>query len=370
MKILVFNWQDIKNPLGGGAEVHLHEIFSRLAGRGHDITLCCCRVDGRPDEEVIDGIKVVRRGNRNTFNFSVPRVYKKEFMKQDFDLVIDDINKIPFYTPLFIGKKLIAISHHFFGKSIFRETNFIAGLYVYLSEKLVDIIYRKTPFIVVSESTKQEFISRGFEAKNLHIVTNAIAPENYPMSVTEKYGHPTITYFGRLKKYKSVDHAVLAFAEVKKAIPHARMIIMGKGDFDSYLKELAEKSALTGSIEFTGFVTDEKKAEILSRSHVVVNTSMKEGWGITNIEANACGTPVLSADSPGLRDSIKKGISGDLYEYGNIPQFAGKLIEMLKDREKLKTLSYGAVEWAATFSWEKSADEMEKLLRRYVNDRL
>lgn len=362
MKILIINWQDIKNPFGGGAEVHLHEIFKRIAAKGHSITLLACEFEGCEKEEIIDGIKVVRHGSRSLFNFGVRKYYKQHFEEEDFDIVIDDINKIPFYTPLYVKKPLLAISHHFFGKSIFRETNFIAGLYVFLAEKLIDFIYKKTRFVVVSESTLDEFISRGFNKKNFDIVYNAISQENLPMSVGKKNENPTITYFGRLKKYKSPDHLFKAFSLVKDVIKNAELHIIGRGDFREYLEKLARELNISSSVTFFGFVSEEEKVQLLSKSWVAVNTSMKEGWGITNIEANACGTAVISADSPGLRDSVKPGLSGELYKYGDIEDLAQKIVGIIGKPAQLERYSAGAVEWAKQFSWDKSADKMLHIL--------
>ena len=119
MKILIINWQDIKNPFGGGAEVHMHEIFRLVAAAGHDVTIFSCMFDGAADFEDIDGIKIIRKGSRNLFNFVVKKMYKKQFRHENYDIIIDDINKIPFYTPRYVKEPLLAISHHFFGKSIF-----------------------------------------------------------------------------------------------------------------------------------------------------------------------------------------------------------------------------------------------------------
>ena len=366
LKILIINWQDIKNPQGGGAEVHLHEIFKRIASMGHRVDLLCCEVGGMPREENIDGINIFRRGSRNLFNFHVPKLYKKEFANKQYDIIIDDINKIPFYTPLYVKEPVLAISHHFFGKSIFNEASLIAGLYVIFGEKLVDSIYFKTPFAVVSQSTLDEFKTRGFSTEKFEIIFNAINHKEYSMKVVEKYSSPTIAFFGRLKKYKSPDHLLKAFAIVQEKIPKARLEIIGKGDFDSELKKITENLKLN-NVTFHGFVTVEKKAEILSRSHIVVNTSQKEGWGITNIEANASGTPVLSANVPGLRDSVSEGVSGELYEYGNIKELSSKLINLLSDKEKLNKLSDGAITWAASFSWDDSATKMLEKIRSTIS---
>ena len=366
MKILIINWQDIKNPQGGGAEVHLHEIFKRIATLGHKVDLLCCKSENLATEEIIDGINIFRRGSRNLFNFHVPKLYKKEFANKNYDIIIDDINKIPFYTPLYVKEPVLAVSHHFFGKSIFNEASLIAGLYVLFGEKLVDSIYFKTPFAVVSQSTLDEFKSRGFNTDNFEIIFNAINHEEYSMKVVEKYNDPTITFFGRLKKYKSPDHLLKAFAIVQEKIPKARLEIIGRGDFDSELKKLTKELNLQ-NVTFHGFVSIEKKAELLSRSHLVVNTSQKEGWGITNIEANASGTPVLSANVPGLRDSVSKGISGELYEYGNIKELSSKLINLLSDKEKLNKLSEGAITWAASFSWDDSATKMLEKIKSTIS---
>lgn len=360
MKILVINWQCIKNRFGGGAEVHLHEIFKRIAAWGHDVTLFCCKLDELESEEIIDGIRHIRYGSRSTFNFHVPLWYLNHFRKDNYDIVIDDINKIPFYTPLYVKKPLLAISHHFFGKSIYHESGFLAANYVYFSEWLVNYIYRKTPFVVVSESTLNEFIERGFNRKNFSIVQNAITQSEFPMHVGIKNPFPTVTYFGRIKKYKSVDHLFYAFAKITQKIPEARLHIIGRGDFQPELERLSKQLNIEDNTTFFGFVSDEDKKKLLSASHVLVNTSIKEGWGITNIESNACGTPVISADVPGLRDSVKNGLSGLLYQYGNIEELADLIYLVLTEKELQNKLNQGSIEWAKSFSWDDSAKLMLK----------
>lgn len=369
MKILLLNWQCIKNPKGGGAEVHMHEIFKRIAAMGHDITLFCSMFDGAKHEETIDEIKIIRQGSRSLFNFYVPIRYKKQFQYESYDIIIDDINKIPFYTPLFIkDRPLLAISHHFFGKSIFRETGIIIGSYVYLAEKLVNYIYKKTQFVVVSQSTLDEFEERGFTPDNFTIVHNAISQNDYPMKINNKEDIPILSYFGRMKKYKCVDHLLHAFALVKKKHPDSKLYMLGTGDFLPYLKKLTVQLNIQDKVTFFGYISDEDKIKLLSKSWAVVNTSRKEGWGITNIEANACGTPVISADVPGLRDSVSKDVSGMLYEHGNIIQLADILISIINDNDKRKKLSEGAVSWAKSFSWDISAELMLKRCQNVIDN--
>lgn len=124
MKILVINWQDIRNPFGGGAEVHMHEIFKRITAMGHDVTIFACSHPELASSEIVDGIKIIRKGSRNLFNFIVPWEYKRCLSKQNYDIIIDDINKIPFFTPLFVKEPLLAISHHFFRRKYFQGNKF------------------------------------------------------------------------------------------------------------------------------------------------------------------------------------------------------------------------------------------------------
>lgn len=368
MKLLIFNWQDRTHPQAGGAEVHLHEIFGRIARMGHEVTLVCCRYGGAPTSEELDNINIVRVGSRPTFNYRVPIWWLQNRRKYSPDIVVDDINKIPFLTPLYIKRPILGIVHHFFGQSIFSEAGKLAGTYVHFFENKIASVYRNTNICTVSQSSREECLERGLLPEHVSVIYNAITPEAFPMMVSQKAVRPTVVYFGRLKKYKSVDHLIRAFDVVRKELPDAILEILGTGDELQELRNLALQLHLDDAVKFHGYVSDEEKIHYLSRAHVAVNTSVKEGWGITNIEANACGTPVVSANVPGLRDSVSSGHSGILYDFGNIPQLGSALLHILRHDDERRALSEGAVEWAKRFSWETSAKEMLELCRRTIDE--
>lgn len=365
MTILVINWQDRTNPFAGGAETHLHEIFSRIVRWGHRVILLCCHYPGAPYEECLDdGIEVVRKGSRALFNFVVPYAYRELRHRFRPDLVVDDLNKIPFWTPLYVREPLLCLSHHFFGRTIFREVDLLRGLYVYLAEQLVPLVYRREHFAVVSESTRDEFIARGFRPDQLTIIYNGIEPRAFPLRVGEKAPFPMITYFGRIKRYKCPDHLLDAFSAIAGKFPDARLFFVGEGDFVPALQRRAAQLGITERVHWTGRVSEDQKKSLLSQSWCVVNTSMKEGWGITVIEANACGTPVIAANVPGLRDAVAEGRSGLLYRFGDIADLAEKIAILIADPVRRRELSNGAVEWAKRFSWDISARRMLELCER------
>ncbi|HLX12765.1 MAG TPA: glycosyltransferase family 4 protein [Bacteroidota bacterium] len=371
MKILIFNWQDITNPLAGGAEVHLHETFSRIAKRGHEVTLYCSSFPGAAKEENVNGIRVIREGSRYLFNYYVPVRYLTRFRKENYDLVIDDNNKLPFFTPLYVREPLMMMVHHLFGNGIFQEAPFPFALYVYMMENLGYAVARShhVPCIVCSpsKSTKADLIERGFAPDSVSLVDTCVDPEKYHPDSAAQNPTPLIGYVGRLKKYKSVDQLIQAFAIVKKEFPALRLAIVGDGDYRKPLEALARRLGIIDSIEFAGFVSEEQKVKYYQRLWFAVLTSLKEGWGLTVTEANACGKAVIASNVPGLRDAVQDGSTGLLYEFGNIQDLAQKIRLLMTDGKLRASLSIEAVRWANSFGWDNTADQVEELLERYLS---
>lgn len=179
MRILVFNWRDIKNLEAGGAEVHLQEIFKRIVKKGHEVILISSKFKGCRDSEIIDGIKVIRIGNKFIFNLAAAFYYLTKLRKEKFDIVVDDISKIPLGTPLYIKKPLVAIIHHVHGKTLFKELPFFVACCIWLLERLLIPLYKTKKIVPVSESTKRELVRMGIAAKNITVIPNGINYELY-----------------------------------------------------------------------------------------------------------------------------------------------------------------------------------------------
>jgi glycosyltransferase involved in cell wall biosynthesis len=366
-RILFTNWRDIRNPEAGGAEVHLHEIAKRIAAKGHIVTVLASTFPGCLPEEQIDGVEVIRRGGKYTFNFHVPGTIRKLSCERPFDIIVDDINKIPFYTPLYVKRPLLALAHHLFGKTIFLEAPLPLALYVNMSEALIPRIYRGTRFVVVSESTKRELMEKGIPEADIDIVYNAVDHAMYRPMEGPKPAAPLVGYVGRLKRYKKVNYLLEALKIVLRRIPDARLMLAGSGDYLPALISLAARLRLGDRVEFMGFVSEEAKIEMLQRAHVVVNPSSKEGWGVTVIEANACGTPVIASDVQGLRDAVVDGKTGFLVPFGDVEGFARRMLEVLEDDGLRKRLSDEAIAHARRFNWDDSADAILRIIEDVIS---
>jgi glycosyltransferase involved in cell wall biosynthesis len=367
LRILALNWQDSKNPQAGGAEVHLEEILKRLLRSGHQIDLLCSNYPGGSKMDVASGIKIIRCGSRYNFNWVVPFAMRKLIRSNRYDVVIEDINKIPFYSPVYQRLPTLVVVPHLFASAVFQEINFLLGAYIYLAEKPVARVYRNNRFMVISNSTAAELEKRGIPRGNINVVECGVDKEVYRFDPEVlKFQIPTLLYVGRLKKYKSVETAIEALPRIQESVPGTRLIIIGAGDYRPVLEHQVRTLGLQGVVEFRGFVPETEKVTYLRRAHISVYPSLKEGWGLTNIEANACGTAVLAARVPGLQDSVDEGRSGLLFEHGNIDQFSELAVKLLTDEEFRRAIEMGGLRWAANFSWDKAALKTEEILKGII----
>jgi len=367
VNILIINWQDKKNPFAGGAEIYLFEIFSRIARAGHKVTLFCSSYENAPTNENIEGIEVIRKGGRHTFNFTVLTELQRLIRSNSFDIVIDDLNKIPFYTPLFVNKPTMALLMHLFRKSIYKEALFPFATYVYLTETLISIAYRKTNIVVLSESSKKDLLNLGIKGERIEVIPPCIDNEKCIPDPNKKEAS-LIAHVGRIKKYKCIDHLLYAAKILKDRGKSFEIAIAGKGDDLPRLIGISKKLSLEDCVEFKGFVSEEEKIRIYQSASFLIENSVKEGWGIIVLEANACGTPVIAANSPGLIDSVVNGKTGSLYNYGDIKDLANKMERMLDSKPEREEMARNARTWAEKFSWDTASKKMFQIIKRSVDE--
>jgi glycosyltransferase involved in cell wall biosynthesis len=357
MKIQIVNWQDRENPQAGGAEAHLHEIFGRLARRGHQVTLLCSGFAGAPARVTLDGIEVHRVGTRYSFALAAWPYWRRVLAPDPSDVLLEDINKVPLLTPWWGARHTVALVHHLFGTTAFAEAAAPIATAVWASERPLGWFYRGVPFEAVSESTRLDLVSRGIPASAVTVIHNGVDVRTLTPDPSGRSPTPRFAYLGRLKRYKQVDLIVQAFARLANA--SATLDIAGTGDDRPRLEQLVRSLDLGDRVRFLGFVTEEEKLALLRAAWAMVFTSSKEGWGITNLEAAACGTPVIASDSPGLRDSVRHGETGYLVPHGDVTALATAMRAIADAPDLVATLGRRGRAFAETFTWDRAARETE-----------
>ncbi|MEX2111415.1 MAG: glycosyltransferase family 4 protein [Gemmatimonadaceae bacterium] len=365
MRILVLNWQDPENPQAGGAELHLREIFRRIAARGHHVDLLCSSWAGAPPRVTLDGIDVHRVGTRHTYPFLARRYYARNLAANGYDCVVEDLNKIPLYSPVWGIGRLVGLVHHLFGATVFKEASIPVAAAVWLAERPLGSLYRDVPFQAVSESTADDLVARGIPRGAIRVIYNGVDSERLTPNPLERSREPLFVYFGRLKKYKRVDIVIRAFAELTGST--ARLEIAGVGDYRASLERLVESLDLGEKVKFLGFVPEEEKVHLLRRAWASALASPKEGWGISNLEAAACGTPVIAVNSPGVRESVIDGQTGILVRPDDPHDMARAMTRIVESAALVSELGMRGRRFAEGFTWERAAGDTLKHLEEVVS---
>lgn len=367
MNLLLVNWQDLRNPHAGGAEIHLFELFSRLAARGHRVRLVCSGFPGGAARETVEGIEVERHGDRHSFALVGRRAVRAALARERPDVVVDDINKLPLFTPLLTDRPVYAIIPHLFGTTAFQEVSWPMAAMVWLAERPIPRIYRRAWFHAISDSTRDDLVARGVPRERIAVVYPGVDAVRFtPDPSVPRWDPPRFVYVGRLKRYKGVDLLIEALAVARRERPDLSVDIAGSGDDRPRLEALAAARGVADAVRFLGFVDEPTKLALLRRAVANVFPSPKEGWGITVMEAAACGTPSIASDSPGLRDSVRDGRTGLLVPHGDPATLARTMLALAADPARVAALGAAAREHAERLSWTAATDQVERHLRDLV----
>jgi glycosyltransferase involved in cell wall biosynthesis len=350
LDILIFNWRCWLNPEAGGAEVFTKENAERWAAAGHRIALFTSQYPGGRRTERINDVNIIRAGGKYSVYREARKHYREYLYKKKYAVVIDEINTVPFFTPEFVKEsKIVALIHQLAREFWLYETPFpISRIGYSFLEKRWLKKYTGVHTLTVSESTRQDLLDLGFQRVS-------IIPEGLnfrPLrKIGEKEANPTIVYSGRLKRAKRPDLLLQAFQIVRKNLPTAKLWVIG----DGYLRKRLENMPVEG-VSFFGNLSNEKRRKLIERAWILVNPSVREGFGLNIVEANALGTPCIAYDVPGLRDSIRDRETGILVEGESVEELASAIIDTLNDSEKRARLGSNALRYARGFSWDKSAE--------------
>lgn len=362
MRIVLFNWRDRRHPRAGGAEVYTHDLLSELSRQGHHCTFFASSSPGLPREESRDGYQVVRAGNELTCRIHALIWLAKR--RNHVDLVIDEVNTLPFLSRLLMPRRTILLMHQLAREVWWKEAPLPLAALGYVLEPLMLQIYRGAPVITISASSMQSFARLGL-ARDCSIIECPLAPQK--KSTT--YGMaPHLGYVGRITPSKRVDHVIRAFAVVAQQVPDARLTLVGRGPaaYIDRLGRLAARLGVSNRIVFSGFVNQEQRDELLSSFSCLLIASVREGWGLVVSEAAAYGVPTVAYDVPGLRDSIHDGITGLLAPSGDWRKMAQLVLIMLDDEGLRTRLGSAAGELLRCYSRESFCEKVARAFRAYM----
>jgi len=363
MHILILNWRDIGNPASGGAEILTHEIAKSLIKKGHKVSLISSYFINAKAQERLDGVEITRVGDpdvRRIFNsvhFKAYKLYRNKFQGK-VDLVIDEVHGIPFFTPLYVKEKKIALICEMAGDLWSLVLSFPFNLLGKFVEKIYPYFYKNMKVITISESSRKELIKYGFPSSNVKILSMG-SNSKVVSKIPKKEKNKTLIFISRLSPTKGVMDAINSIKILKKSHPDIKLWIVGRGEvsFIDELSILVKELDLTENIKFFGFISDSEKEKLLSKAHILIAPSVKEGWGLTIHEAGARATPAVVYNVAGLRDVVKNNVNG-LVCTENTPQALAKSVsKILSDKKLYSKLQLGALSERKKHTWDNTADK-------------
>ncbi len=357
--ILILNWRDITHPRAGGAEKVTHEIARRWVAWGHRVTLFSAAYAGAASAEVIDGVRMVRRGRQHSVHWEAYRYYRRQ-PRGHYDVILDEVNTIPFLAPLYAREPVIMFVHQLARAVWWYEAPFPLSAIGYMAEPLYLQPYRRAPVMTVSQSTRDDLRRLGLTGP-CRVIPEAVdtrAPEALP-SLDSKEPELTLAFVGRVVPSKRVDHIVQALGLLHRSGTAARLWIIGSWD-QAYRRTLERRIAaleLGDSVTFWGHVDRETKERLLASAHLLVMASVREGWGLVVTEANMLGTPAVVYNVAGLRDSTLHGETGLVCARNTPTEIARAITSLWQDAALYERLRDGAWTMAKEFNWDRTARE-------------
>jgi glycosyltransferase involved in cell wall biosynthesis len=356
-------WRDIDDPEAGGSELHAHRIASAWAGAGLTVTMRTSMVPNAPREVARDGYRALRRGGRYGVFPAVMAEGVRNGRRRD-DALVEIWNGMPFFSPLWRRQPRLVFLHHVHGEMWDMVlSKGLARLGDILERRVAPPIYGRTTIMTLSDSSKEEIVERlHLREERVHVVPPGIEERFGPGG--ERSATPHVVAVGRLVPVKRYDLLIRQLAEVKRRVPTLTAEIIGEGYERVALETLRSDLGAEGWLSMPGRVSDDEQLAAYQRAWLVASSSLREGWGMTLTEAAACGTPAVATDIAGHRDAVRQGSSGLLV--GSDAELAPAMTGLLVDDEERHRLGAGALDYAKTLTWERTAASAFELLAAEV----
>jgi glycosyltransferase involved in cell wall biosynthesis len=323
------------------------------------VTLFCGEYKESSRHDNVDGVDIVRRGGRFTVYFWAAVYYLLQFRGR-YDVIVDLENGIPFFTPLYTRTPKVCIMHHVHTEQFRVEFSLpLSWIGIFLESVAMPWLYRRVPFITISQSSRDEMARIGISPKRCSVVYCGLDHDQYRPGQA-KLLQPSLICLGRLMNYKRVDMLIRLMVPVLEQCPDTVLHVAGSGPAEVRLERLVDQLGLQDHVVLHGHVSEQEKVHLLQQSWLLAIPSIREGWGLVVIEANACGTPAITFDVSGLREAVDNRRTGLLVT--SQEDFVNGVCHVLRDAVFRASLTHGALEHASTFSWDETSRQTLEIL--------
>lgn len=369
--------------VNGGAEKRVYEIGKRLSQKGHEVH--CYGIKWWTGDRVLekDGMTLhgvcrprplyTSKGTRSVkeaIYFSASLF--KPLFESDYDLI--DCQSFP-YLSCFPSKLCSVIK---------KRPLVVTWLevwddywYAYLGWKGIfgknaELMSSKLSGnnIAISERTKKRLEKLGVKEERIKVISCGIELDTiHEVKPSEEIFD--VLFVGRLIKDKNVDYLMRGINEVKKQLPKIRLGIIGEGPEMGHLKRLCKDLGLENNIVFLGFQKDHTSViSYMKSSSMYASLSTREGFGITALEASACGSPVITIDHPmnAVSDLVVSRVNG--YKTKLDPEAIGEsILQVLTDTQLRECMSAQAIKTADKYDWDVITKETIEAYENIANTR-
>lgn len=362
MNILILNWRDVRHPKSGGAEAVTWGHAKGWAVRGHKVVWLTSSYQGAKQQETIDGVEILRIGGSLTIYLVAPLYLLLK--SASFDVIVDEVHGIPFFSPLFTRRPLVVFIHEIAAEIWDYMYSFPINFIGKKLEAFYFYLYRHKFFWTDAPSTIEELVARGIPRSACIAIPCAIGVgvrSNYP-----KNSYPTYVFLSRVVRMKGIEEVIKAFAFIHSVQKIAVLWIIGGGEQEylAKLKVMVEEYNLTNFVTFWGKVEDDKKYELLSKASILLHASVKEGWGLVVLEAAALGTPTVAYNVAGLRDVVFHGRTGVVLQTNSPKELAEEAVRLYKEKKRYQEYQKAGVAWVRSITWENAINRSLSVLTK------
>ena len=360
-RIVVLSRRNILHPRAGGASRYVHEIFRRLA-KTHDVTVISEGAISSKRVEEIDGI-VYLNARGGLLRIRLPLRYIRGFAR-DADILIDNADvAIPWFSPIFSKKPVITIIHQLVREVFYKELPPLLATLGYVFEPAIYRLYSKSMIVAMSKSTAEELFQLGIPKTNVRIIGPGCPYPSNERVPLEMRSQKLIGCVSRLMQYKGLQFAIEAIGRIQKELPDIKLEIAGSGPYREELEKFASRVGVDSNVIFLGSVSEQRKLKLYRESRAIILSSIREGYGLSVIEANSLGTPAVGWNVPGLRDSIIDNTTGLLANFPDNNHLAQQIHSLMTDDSAWNNLSKSAWKWANMHSWDHSAQDFGNMIQ-------